>query len=42
MILFLKGFVPVMIGLVIHPVVSIVIAGLMLIILFTKPEWILG
>lgn len=40
--LFMKGFVPVILGLVVHPAVSIVIAGLILLILFIKPEWILG
>lgn len=39
---FLKGFIPPMIGLVIHPVISIAIAGLILVILFIKPKWILG
>lgn len=39
---FLKGFILPMIGLVIHPAVSIAIAGLLIIVVFSKPEWILG
>lgn len=42
MIPFLKGFIPVMIGLVIHPAVALAIAGILTIIVFIKPEWILG
>lgn len=39
---FLRGFIPVILGFVIHPAVGLVIFAALFVAVIVKPEWVIG